>query len=101
MPRGGGRFQACRLAVSRVGYGDAVAGETDADGTRRRALDEFLKASTVEGYRIEAHEATHAIVVEGDDSLLRRLLGRRRRRFVVQVDDHGTVSMHPAEPVRH
>jgi len=55
----------------------------------------------VEGYRIEAHEATHAIVVQGDDSLLRRLLGRRRRRFVVQVDDHGTVSMRPAEPVRH
>ena len=53
------------------------------------------------GYRIEAHEAAHAIVVQGDDSLLRRLLGRLRRRFVVQVDDHGTVSMRPAEPVRH
>jgi len=87
--------------ISRVGYGDAVAGETDAGGNRRRALDEFLEARTVEGYRIEAHEATHAIVVQGDDSLWRRLLGRRRRRFVVQVDDHGTVSMRPAEPVRH
>ena len=99
--RGRGRFQACRLAASRVGYGDAVAGETDAGGNRRRALDEFLEARMVEGYRIEAHEATHAIVVQGDDSLLRRLLGRRRLRFVVQVDDHGTVSMRPAEPVRH
>jgi hypothetical protein len=49
------------------------------------------------GYRIEAHEATHAIV-QGDESLLRRLVGRRRRRFVVQVDDHGTVSMRPTEP---
>ena len=78
-----------------------MAGETDAGGNRRRALDEFLEARMVEGYRIEAHEATHAIVVHGDDSLLRRLLGRRRRRFVVEVDDHGTVSMRPAEPVRH
>jgi hypothetical protein len=78
-----------------------VAGETDAGGNRGRALDAFLDARTAEGYRIEAHEATHAIVVQGDDSPLRRLLGRRRRRFVVQVDDHGTVSMRPAEPVRH
>jgi hypothetical protein len=54
-----------------------------------------------EGYRIEAHEATHAIVAQGEGSLLGRLVGRRRRRFVVQVDDHGTVSMRPAEPVRH
>jgi len=77
-----------------------VAGETDAGGIRERALDEFLEARAVEGYRIEAHEATHAIVVRGDDSLLGRLLGRRHR-FVVQVDDHGTVSMRPAEPVRH
>jgi hypothetical protein len=98
--RSRGRFQACRLALSRVGYGDAVAGETDEGGNRSRALDEFLEARLVEGYRIEAHEATHAIVVQGD-SILRRLLRRRQRRFVVQVDDHGTVSMRPAEPVRH
>ena len=78
-----------------------MAGETDAGGNRSRALDEFLEARVVEGYRIEAHEPTHAIVVQGDDSLLSRLRGRRRRRFVVQVDDHGTVSMRPAEPVRH
>jgi hypothetical protein len=77
-----------------------VAGETDEGGNRSRALDEFLEARLVEGYRIEAHEATHAIVVQGD-SILRRLLRRRQRRFVVQVDDHGTVSMRPAEPVRH
>jgi hypothetical protein len=101
MPRGWGRFQASRLALSRVGYGDAVPGETDQGGNRRLALDEFLEARLVEGYRIETHEATHAIVVQGDDSLLSRLLGRRQRRFVVQVDDHGAVSMRPAEPVRH
>jgi hypothetical protein len=69
-----------------------------AGGNRRRAPDEFLEARVAEGYRIEAHEATHAIVVQGDGSRFRRLLGRRRRRFVVQVDEHGTVSMRPAEP---
>jgi hypothetical protein len=77
-----------------------MAGETDAGGGRGRALDQFLKDKVAEGYVIEAHEATHAIVVQGD-SRLRRLLGRGRRRFVVQVDEHGLVSMQPAEPVRH
>ena len=90
-----------QAATGPVDYGDAVAGETDAGGNRERALAEFLEARKVEGYRIETHEPTHAIVVQGDDSLLRRILGRRRHRFVVQVDDHGTVSMRPAEPVRH
>jgi hypothetical protein len=65
---------------------------------RKRALDEFLEERVAEGYRIETHEDTHAIVVEGG-SLLRRLRGRQR--FVVQVDDHGQVSMRPAERIRH
>jgi hypothetical protein len=77
-----------------------MAGETDAGGGRSRALDQFLKDRVTEGYVVEAHESTHAIVVQGD-TRLRRLFGRGRRRFVVQVDDHGRVSMRPAEPVRH
>jgi len=77
-----------------------VAGETDAGGNRERALDAFLEQRVGEGYRIETHEATHAIVVEGRGSLA-RVLHRRPRRFVVQVDDHGRVSMGPAERVRH
>jgi hypothetical protein len=77
-----------------------VAGETDAGGGRRRALDEFLEGRVAEGFRVEVHEDTHAIVVQGGDSLVSRLLGRRRR-FVVEVDDHGRASMRSAEPVRH
>jgi hypothetical protein len=77
-----------------------VAGETDAGGGRRRALDEFLDARVAEGFRVEVHEDTHAIVVQGGDSFVSRLLGRRRR-FVVEVDDDGTASMRSAEPVRH
>jgi len=63
-----------------VGYGDGVAGETDAGGNRRRALDEFLEARVAEGYRIEAHEATHAIVAQADEPLCRS--GRRPRHGV-------------------
>ena len=78
-----------------------MAGETDAGGKRSRALDDFLAEKVAEGYSIESHEATHAIVVQRRGSLKRRLVGRGARRFVVQVDDRGTVSMRPAEPVRH
>ena len=70
----------------------------DPDGTRRRALEAFLADRVAEGYRIETQEDTHAIVVRGD-SLPRRLLGRRR--FVVQVDEGGMVSMRPAQQIRH
>jgi hypothetical protein len=78
-----------------------MTGETDASGDRGRALDDFLADKVAEGYRVEAHEQTHAIVVEGGYPLLHRLLGRGRRRYVVQVDDLGVVSMRPAEPIRH
>lgn len=86
--------------MGRWGYGGLVAGETDAGGVRRRALDEFLAERVAAGFHVEVHEHTHAIVVQGGNSLVSRLLGRRRR-FVVEVDDHGIASMRPAEPVRH
>lgn len=86
--------------AGRARYGGVVAGATDAGGGRRRALDDFLEARVAEGFRVEVHEDTHAIVVQEGRSLVSRLLGRRRR-FVVQVDDHGLVSMRSAEPVRH
>ena len=56
-----------------------MAGEIDAGGVRRRALDEFLEARVAEGFRVEVHEDTHAIVVQTGGSLVSRLLGRRRR----------------------
>jgi hypothetical protein len=87
-------------SYARARYGGGVAGETDAGGGRSRALDEFLEARVAEGFRVEVHEDTHAIVVEGGGSFVSRLLGRRRR-FVVEVDDHGIASMRPAVPVRH
>jgi hypothetical protein len=76
-----------------------MAGEIDQGGDRKRALDVFLEARVAEGYTVETHEDTHAIVVQGG-SVLRRVLGRSPNRFVVQVDDQGVVTMSPAEPIR-
>lgn len=75
-----------------------MAGDTDPGNRRKRALDEFVNQRADEGYSIETHEATHAIIVT-PGGLLRRLVGRRR--YVVEVDDHGRVSMRPAERLRH
>jgi hypothetical protein len=75
-----------------------MTGGIDPEGRRSRALEAFLAVRVAEGYRIETHEETHAIVVRGD-SFPRRLLGRRR--FVVQVDEGGMVSMRPAQQIRH
>jgi hypothetical protein len=76
-------------------------GEIDPTGRRKSALDAFLATKLHEGFEIETHEDTHAIVVGRDPqgSLLSRLRGRRR--FVVSVDENGDeVTMRPAEPKR-
>jgi len=69
-----------------------VAGDVDPLGARKRALASFLG--------IETHTDTHAIVVERRRSIWGRLRGGDGERYVVQVDEHGAVSMTPAEPRR-
>jgi hypothetical protein len=81
-----------------------MAGAIDPLGQRKNALDAFLETKVAEGFRIETHTDTHAIVVVG---------GRRRPlwsrlgkhgaggRYVVSVDERGEVTMVPAEPKRH
>ena len=77
-----------------------MAGEIDPTGGRKVALDAFLEARLREGFEIETHTDTHAIVVE-KRSLLDRLRGRSSGdRYVVSVDEHGEVTMIPAEPKR-
>jgi hypothetical protein len=81
----------------------ALAGETDPTGGRKDALDAFLEAKLREGFEIETHTDTHAIVVEGNQR--KSFLSRFRvpgapKRYVVSVDDHGEVRMIPAEPKR-
>ena len=80
-----------------------MAGEIDPFGQRKNALDAFLEAKVGEGFRVETHTDTHAIIVAGGrgPSLSSRF--RRRgagSRFVISVDEHGEVTMIPAEARR-
>jgi hypothetical protein len=79
-----------------------VAGEIDPTGGRKNALDAFLETKLQEGFEIETHTDTHAIVVErrGWKSFLKRFRGHGANRYVVSVDEHGAVTMIPAEPKR-
>lgn len=79
-----------------------MAGEIDPLGQRKNALDAFLETKLDEGFRIETHTDTHAIIVAGGRgrSLLSRFRGHGGRRFVISVDEHGEVTMIPAEPRR-
>jgi hypothetical protein len=81
----------------------ALSGEIDPTGGRKDALDTFLEAKLREGFEIETHTDTHAVVVERQQP--KSFLGRFRvsgaaKRYVVSVDDQGAVTMIPAEPKR-
>jgi hypothetical protein len=75
-----------------------MAGEVDPGGERKRALAAFLEKKVSEGFQIETHANTHAIILQRSWSRLGR---GGHRRYVVQVDDHGKVTMSAAEPERH
>jgi len=80
-----------------------MAGAIDPTGGRKDALDAFLQLKLEEGFEIETHTDTHAIVVEPDHqkSFMSRLRGPGAgNRYVVSVDEHGEVTMIPAEPKR-
>jgi hypothetical protein len=76
-----------------------MAGEIDPTGGRKDALDAFLESKLDEGFEIETHTDTHAIILR--KSFLRRFRGRGgTERYVVSVDEHGEITMIPAEPKR-
>jgi bifunctional DNA-binding transcriptional regulator/antitoxin component of YhaV-PrlF toxin-antitoxin module len=74
-------------------------GDIDPTGRRMAALETFLETKIRDGFEIETHTDTHAIVVERR-SFLRRLGGGAAHRYVVSVDEHGQITMIPAEPKR-
>jgi hypothetical protein len=76
-----------------------VAGEIDPTGARKNALDAFLESKLQEGFEIETHTDTHAIVV-AKESVWSRFRPRGANRYVVSVDENGGVTMIPAEPKR-
>lgn len=70
---------------------------------RKDALTAFLEARVGEGFVIETRTDTHAII--GPPARGGSFLGRFRKakvaaRQVVSVDEHGEVTMVPAEPLR-
>jgi hypothetical protein len=76
------------------------AGEIDPLGTRKNALDAFLEKKVEEGFTIETHTDTHAIITQGRRRFWSRLRPGGCRRHVVEVDEDGRVTMSAAEPRR-
>ena len=83
--------------ADKSGVYSGVAMAIDPTGQRKDALDAFLERKLREGFEIETHTDTHAIVVQRRSFLN---VVRGRERYVVSVDEHGEVSMIPAEPKR-
>jgi len=77
-----------------------MAGEIDAQGTRKDALAAFLEQKVAEGFAIETQTDTHAIIFRRPKGLRRFTSGDDPGRFVVEVDEHGRATMRDAEPRR-
>jgi hypothetical protein len=78
-----------------------VPGEIDPLGQRKDALDAFLEKKVAEGFAIETHTDTHAIISEAGKPFWRRLHRGGFRRHVVQVDENGAVTISAAERRRN
>jgi hypothetical protein len=77
-------------------------GETR-EAVRKDALDTFLADRIAEGFTVETRTDTHAIIVPrsgGAGFFDRFRKSKVDERQVVEVDEHGTVTMSPAEPLR-
>jgi hypothetical protein len=70
---------------------------------RKNALTAFLEERVGEGFRVETRIDTHAIIAPAKRpwSFLDRFRAAESSgRQVVEVDEHGEVTMSPAEPLR-
>lgn len=76
--------------------------ERDQEQLRRAALTAFLDEREREGYRVESHTHTQAVIGPPDRRSLRGLLRKPGSlpRQVVSVDRDGKISIGPAEPLR-
>jgi hypothetical protein len=83
--------------------GPVTTGKRDVEtDNRKQALDAYLVTRGVHGFRVESRTDTQAIITRKGlvAGLLERVGLNGRRRQVISVDEHGTVSARPAEPVR-
>jgi hypothetical protein len=74
--------------------------DQDIEETRKKALTSFLAARLDEGYRIETRTDTHAIIAPAHGWSVLNRFRKASARQVISVDDHGEVTMQPAEPLR-
>ena len=74
----------------------------DLQEQRKQALDAYLLARRGEGFHVESRTDTHAIITRTGllPGLLERIRLNGRKRQVISVDEQGTVTAQPAEPVR-
>ena len=72
------------------------------DQHRKQALDAYLLTRSADGFQVESRTDTHAIIARAGSvaRLLERVGLNGRKRQVISVDEHGTVTAQPAEPVR-
>jgi hypothetical protein len=71
---------------------------------REAALANFLEARARDGYVIETHTATHAVIAPGRWLSLKQTIIPFRKlkgRQVISVDDRAVITMRAAEPVRY
>jgi hypothetical protein len=83
--------------------GSVTTGKADVEtDNRKQALDAYLVTRGVHGFHVESRSDTHAIITRKGlvAGLLERVGLDGRKRQVISVDEHGTVSARPAEPVR-
>jgi hypothetical protein len=83
--------------------GSVTTGKPDVEiDNRKQALDAYLVTCGVHGFHVESRTDTHAVIARQGlvAGLLERVGLNGRRRQVISVDEHGTVSARPAEPVR-
>ena len=83
--------------------GSVTGGKPDVEvDDRKQALDAYLATRGVHGFHVESRTDTHAVITRKGlvAGLLERVGLNGQRRQVISVDEHGTVSARPAEPVR-
>ena len=70
------------------------------EAVRMKAMTSFLLARVRDGYAIETHAGTHAIIAPAGRWSWLNPFRKASGRHVVSVDDEGNVTMRPAEPLR-
>jgi hypothetical protein len=69
---------------------------------RKQAIDAYLLARSADGFDVESRTDTQAIIARTGllAGLFQRVGLNGRKRQVISVDEHGTITAQPAEPRR-